>query len=55
MARVTKKQLEKTTDQTIEMLTNPNTKEVLQQNFQIGKKYHGEKALAQLIRKMILS
>ncbi len=55
LVTISKVQLEKTTDQTIDYLTDKKTNELVRENFEIGKKYHGEKALTRLVRRMLLS
>ena len=53
--KISKDKLKRTTDQAIKYLISEKTNDLLEENFEIGKKYHGEKALARLVRRMMLS
>jgi hypothetical protein len=53
LATISKNRLRKATDETINTLVGPHTKQVVNENFQIAKKHHGEKALKKLLRKCL--
>ena len=55
LVALSKPQLKKTTNQTITYLIGKKTNELVRENFEIGKKHHGEKALVRLVRRMLLS
>jgi len=52
-ARISKTKLEKTATDTIRTLLDPDTKNDLDKNFRIGKKYHGEKAMNELLKRQL--
>ena len=50
LAYIEKKTLENATEATIKTLLDPQTKQALNNNFQIAKKFHGEEALEKLLQ-----
>lgn len=52
-AKISKNKLRQATDDTIATLLDSKTKQLVNKNWQIGKKYHGEKTMIDILKKTI--
>lgn len=52
-AKISRNKLRQASDDTIATLLNQKTKQILNKNWQIGKKYHGKKTMIKLLKKTI--
>jgi len=53
LATISRKRINNTATKIIRILTNKNTNEALDKNYRIGKKFHGEKILKKLLKKIL--